>query len=80
MSENSTAMQKQSAADELKSLADKFLESQDVATKPEDVNTDVKGPGMNILIGIPTPTPSTFDRQLKICREEYRRRHPKQGI
>jgi len=24
-----------------------------------------------------TPTPSTFDRQLKICREEYRRRHQK---
>ena len=23
-----------------------------------------------------TPTPSTFDRQLKICREEYRRRQP----
>ncbi|HEX3445857.1 MAG TPA: hypothetical protein VHS80_14160 [Chthoniobacterales bacterium] len=24
-----------------------------------------------------TPIPSTFDLQLKICREEYRRRHPK---
>jgi hypothetical protein len=24
-----------------------------------------------------TPIPSGFDKQLKICREEYRRRHPK---
>jgi len=30
-----------------------------------------------ILCGdVVTPTASTFDRQLKICREEYRRRHP----
>jgi hypothetical protein len=26
---------------------------------------------------IVTTTPSAFDQQLKICREEYRRRHPK---
>jgi hypothetical protein len=26
---------------------------------------------------IVSTTPSTFDEQLKICREEYRRRHPK---
>ena len=27
---------------------------------------------------IVTTTPSAFAKQLKICREEYRRRHPKQ--
>jgi hypothetical protein len=26
---------------------------------------------------IVSPFPSVFDEQLKICREEYRRRHPK---
>jgi hypothetical protein len=26
---------------------------------------------------IVSTTPSAFDEQLKICREEYRRRHPK---
>jgi len=26
---------------------------------------------------IVSTTPSAFDAQLKICREEYRRRHPK---
>jgi hypothetical protein len=26
---------------------------------------------------IVSPIPSTFDKQLKICRDEYRRRHPK---
>jgi hypothetical protein len=36
------------------------------------------GKRLRILCGdVVTPTPSTFDRQLKICREEYRRRHPK---
>jgi len=56
MNENSTAAKKQSEADELKSLADKFLESQGVATKSEDVKeADLKGPGsMNILIANPT--------------------------
>jgi hypothetical protein len=24
-----------------------------------------------------SPTPSTFDQQLRVCREEWRRRHPK---
>jgi hypothetical protein len=33
---------------------------------------------LRILCGdVATPMPSAFDRQLKICREEYRRRHPK---
>jgi hypothetical protein len=36
------------------------------------------GKRLRILCGdVVTPTPSTFDKQLKICREEYRRRHPK---
>jgi hypothetical protein len=36
------------------------------------------GKRLRILSGdVVTPTPSTFDRQLKICREEYRRRHTK---
>jgi hypothetical protein len=36
------------------------------------------GKRLRILCGdVVTPMPSTFDRQLKICREEYRRRHPK---
>jgi hypothetical protein len=35
------------------------------------------GNRLRILCGhVVTPTPSTFDKQLKICREEYRRRHP----
>ena len=35
------------------------------------------GKRLRILCGaVVTPNPSTFDRQLKICREEYRRRHP----
>ena len=57
MSEASTAAQKQqSEAEELKSLADKFLASKGVVTKSEDVKkADTKGLGsMNILIGIPT--------------------------
>jgi hypothetical protein len=54
MSEANVAMQKQSAADELKSLADKFLASQGVAVNSEEKKADVMGPGMNILIGIPT--------------------------
>ena len=33
---------------------------------------------LRILCGdVVTPTPSTFERQLEICRKEYRRRHPK---
>jgi hypothetical protein len=48
------AMQKQSEADELKSLADKFLESQGVATKPGDAKkADVLPPSTNVLIGVP---------------------------
>jgi len=36
------------------------------------------GKRLRILCGdVVTPNPSTFDRQLRICREEYRRRHPK---
>ncbi len=36
------------------------------------------GKRLRILCGnVVTPTLGTFDRQLKICREEYRRRHPK---
>ena len=36
------------------------------------------GKRLRILCGdVVTVTPTTFDRQLKICREEYRRRHPK---
>jgi hypothetical protein len=36
------------------------------------------GKRLRILCGdVVTATPSTFDRQLKICREEYRRRHLK---
>src|SRR5260221_10116892 len=36
------------------------------------------GKRLRILCGdVVTPTAGTFDRQLKICREEYRRRHPK---
>lgn len=36
------------------------------------------GKRLRILCGdVVTPTPSAFDRQLKICRDEYRRRHPK---
>jgi hypothetical protein len=36
------------------------------------------GKRLRILCGdVVTENPSTFDRQLKICREEYRRRHPK---
>jgi len=36
------------------------------------------GKRLRVLCGdVVTPTPSAFDRQLKICREEYRRRHPK---
>jgi hypothetical protein len=36
------------------------------------------GKRLRILCGdVVTPNPSTFDRQLKICREEYRRRYPK---
>jgi hypothetical protein len=38
------------------------------------------GKRLRILCGdVVTPTRGTFDRQLKICREEYRRRHPKHG-
>jgi hypothetical protein len=44
------AMQKQSEADELKLLADKFLASQGVATKSE---VDVPQPSQNVLIGVP---------------------------
>jgi len=34
------------------------------------------GKRLRILCGeVVTPAPGTFDRQLKICREEYRRRH-----
>ncbi len=36
------------------------------------------GKRLRILCGdMVTPMPSTFDRHLEICREEYRRRHPK---
>jgi len=36
------------------------------------------GKPLRILCGdVVTPMPSTFDRQLKICREEYRSRHQK---
>jgi hypothetical protein len=36
------------------------------------------GKRLRILCGdIVTPNPSAFDRQLKICREEYRRRNSK---
>ena len=36
------------------------------------------GKRLRILCGdVVTATPSTFDRQLKLCREEYRRRHLK---
>lgn len=36
------------------------------------------GKRLRILCGnVVTPMPSTFDRQLKICREEYRRRQQK---
>jgi hypothetical protein len=35
------------------------------------------GKRLRILCGdVVTANPSTFDKQLKICREEYRRRHP----
>jgi hypothetical protein len=56
MNENSAAMQKQSEADELKTLADKFLASKGATTKPEDAKkADAKGLGsMNILIAIPS--------------------------
>src|SRR6266404_1935512 len=50
MNENSPAMQKQSQADELKSLADKFFESQGVATKSA---VDVPQPSTNLLIAVP---------------------------
>jgi hypothetical protein len=49
MSEASVAMRKQSEADELKSLADKFLASQGVAVK----KVDVLPPSINVLIGVP---------------------------
>jgi hypothetical protein len=43
-----------------------------------DVELIKAGKRLRILSGdVVTPMPSTFDRQLKICREEYRRRHPK---
>jgi hypothetical protein len=36
------------------------------------------GKRLRTLCGdVVTPTPSTFDRQLRICRDEYRRRHSK---
>jgi hypothetical protein len=36
------------------------------------------GKRLRILCGdVVTPIPCAFDRQLKICREEYRRRYPK---
>jgi len=36
------------------------------------------GKRLRILCGdVVTPTPSTFDQQFKICREEIRRRHPR---
>ena len=36
------------------------------------------GKRLRVLCGdVVTPMPSAFDRQLKICGEEYRRRHPK---
>jgi hypothetical protein len=36
------------------------------------------GKRLRILCGdVVTPMPSPFDQQLKICREEYRRRHSK---
>jgi len=39
------------------------------------------GKRLRILCGdVVTPNSSTFDRQLKICREEYRRRHPKRFV
>jgi hypothetical protein len=37
-----------------------------------------EGRRLRVLSGdVVTPMPSAFDQQLKICREEYRRRHPK---
>jgi hypothetical protein len=56
MNEKNEAMRKQSEADELKTLADKFLASKGVVTKQEDAKkADAKGPGnMNILIAIPS--------------------------
>ena len=36
------------------------------------------GKRLRVLSGdVVTTNPCAFDRQLKICREEYRRRHPK---
>jgi len=52
MSEASTAMQKQSEADELKSLADKFLISKGVAVNSEE-KKKVDLSSMNILIAVP---------------------------
>jgi len=42
---------------------------------PSDQELIKAGKRLRILCGdVVTPTPSTFDRQLEICREEYRRR------
>jgi hypothetical protein len=39
------------------------------------------GKRLRILCGeVVTPNPCTFDTHLKICREEYRRRHPKSRV
>jgi len=38
-----------------------------------------EGKQLRVLCGnVATPIVSVFDQQLRICREEYRRRHPKQ--
>jgi hypothetical protein len=56
MSEANATQKRRSESDELKSLADNFLESKGVSTKSEDLKkTDVKRPGdFHILIAIPT--------------------------
>jgi hypothetical protein len=65
MSEANVAMQKQSAADELKSLADKFLASQGAAPKSEDVKkADVLPPSTNLLIGVPCSNPDAAKTSL----------------
>jgi len=53
MSEVNATQKQQSEADELKSLVDKFLASQGVATKSEDAKKADVPPSTNVLIGVP---------------------------
>jgi hypothetical protein len=83
MTEVNATQKQQLEADELKSLADEFLASKGIATKPKGVKkTDVMGPGMSLLIGIPP----IRENKSQVCYVAFefvpqasRNRHPIRG-